>query len=221
MKAIIYCRVSTKRQFYGLEAQREQAERFILSRGGEVAAVYKEQESGKNDARPELARAITHCKEIGATLVIAKLDRLSRNVSFLFDLRDKLQAACVNVIAADMPEVLSNTLTLAVMAGMAQHERELISARTKAGLEVARQKGRTGGRAKGCDNSKSLALAHAASKVQADERAAEVAPIVCALRKRGVTLAEIAQTLNKSGHITPRGKRWTPKAVSRVIKRIY
>src|SRR6056297_1708444 len=132
-KFIAYYRVSTKQQGasgLGLEAQKTAVKNFIHSRGAsEIPPPFTEIESGKNDDRQELRKAISRCKETGATLLIAKLDRLSRNASFIFTLRDELQQAGVDFIACDMPE--ANTLTIGIMATMAQHEREIISKRTK------------------------------------------------------------------------------------------
>lgn len=125
---ISYLRVSTKRQNLGIDAQRQMISNYINSNGGVVISEYSEKESGKNDNRPQLSAALEECKRTGATLLIAKLDRLSRKVSFVFTLKD----AGVKFVACDLPEF--NTMTLAVFCGMAQQERELIASRTKAAL---------------------------------------------------------------------------------------
>ena len=133
-----YERVSTARQGasgLGLEAQRKTIEVFAVSRGAEVLARFTEVESGKRADRPELAKALHLAKVTGATLVIAKLDRLSRNAAFLLALRD----SGVKFIAVDMPE--ANDLTVGIMALVAQAERAAISRRTKEALAVAKPGG--------------------------------------------------------------------------------
>ena len=125
MKYIAYYRVSTKRQNLGLDAQRKTVLDYISTVNGILINSYEEKESGKNNARLELHKAITECKKNNATLVIAKLDRLSRNVSFIFTLKD----SGINFVCCDIPEC--NTLTLGIFATIAQSERETISQRTK------------------------------------------------------------------------------------------
>ena len=111
---VLYCRVSTSRQDLGLDAQREQAMRYVERTGGRIVAEFSEHESGKVDSRPQLAAAIAEAKARHSTLLIAKLDRLSRRVAFLFNLKDELAKSGVDVVAADMPEVVRDTLTLGV-----------------------------------------------------------------------------------------------------------
>ncbi|MCB1487420.1 MAG: recombinase family protein, partial [Bauldia sp.] len=128
MRIVGYERVSTTRQGasgLGLAAQRQAIEAFVASRGGELLARFTEVESGRNPDRPELGRALHLARVTGALLVIARLDRLSRNAAFLLTLRD----SGVRFAAADMPE--ANDLTVGVMALVAQAEREAISRRTK------------------------------------------------------------------------------------------
>lgn len=127
---VAYYRVSTIRQNLGIDAQRQMINNYICSHGGAVISEYEEKESGKNDNRPQLQAALDECRRTGAALLIAKLDRLSRKVSFVFKLKD----AGVKFVATDLPEF--NTMTLAVFCGIAQQERELISARTRAALSV-------------------------------------------------------------------------------------
>src|SRR5262249_24383464 len=132
---VAYLRVSTQQQGkrgLGIEAQREAIARFIADRRRTlVAPEYVETESGADNDRPKLTAALRRCRVTGATLVVAKLDRLSRNAAFLLTLRD----SGVPFVACDLPE--ANTLTIGVMAAMAQHEREVISARTVAALAAA------------------------------------------------------------------------------------
>src|SRR5688572_20704691 len=132
-----YYRVSTSEQGQsglGLAAQRQAVERFVNCSDC-IVAEYVEVESGKKDMRPQLAAAIAKAKATGSTLIISKLDRLSRNAAFIFTLRD----SGVDFIAADMPE--ANTLTIGIFAVMAQHEREAISSRTKAALAAKKAQG--------------------------------------------------------------------------------
>lgn len=127
---VAYYRVSTKRQGdsgLGLKSQRSAVANFVK---GNIVAEFTEIESGKNDQRVELARAIDKAKHERATLVIAKLDRLSRNAGFIFALKD----SGVDFQCVDMPD--ANTLTIGIFATLAQHERELISTRTKAALQA-------------------------------------------------------------------------------------
>lgn len=129
MKYVAYYRVSTVKQSLGLEAQRSTVKSFLSNISDSVLInEYEEKESGKYDNRVQLHLAIEECKRKNATLIIAKLDRLSRNVSFIFALRD----ANVDFIACDLQQF--NTLTLAIFSALAQQERELISSRTKAAL---------------------------------------------------------------------------------------
>jgi DNA invertase Pin-like site-specific DNA recombinase len=138
MRIIGYERVSTARQGasgLGIEAQRQAIDGFIAQRGGKLIARFTEVESGRNPDRPELGKALHLAKVTGATLVIAKLDRLSRNAAFLLTLRD----SGVRFAAVDLPE--ANDLTVGIMALVAQQEREAISRRTKEALAVARSRG--------------------------------------------------------------------------------
>ena len=131
MRIIGYERVSTARQGasgLGLEAQRQAIEAYAAQRGADLIARFTEVESGRNADRPELKKALHLAKVTGATLVIAKLDRLSRNAAFLLTLRD----SGVRFSAVDLPE--ANDLTVGIMALVAQQEREAISRRTKEAL---------------------------------------------------------------------------------------
>ena len=138
MKIIGYQRVSTAKQGHsglGMAAQRAAIEAFALQRQAQIVASFTEVESGKANDRPELAKALHLAKVTGAMLVIAKLDRLSRNAAFLLTLRD----SGVNFLAADMPD--ANELTVGIMALVAQQERQAISRRTREALQAAKRRG--------------------------------------------------------------------------------
>jgi DNA invertase Pin-like site-specific DNA recombinase len=138
LRIIGYERVSTARQGengLGIAAQRQAIDGFAAQRGAALIARFTEVESGRNPDRPELGRALHLAKVTGATLVIAKLDRLSRNAAFLLTLRD----SGVRFAAVDLPE--ANDLTVGIMALVAQQEREAISRRTKEALAIARSRG--------------------------------------------------------------------------------
>lgn len=218
-KYVAYLRVSTQRQGrsgLGLEAQRDAVQRFITARGGNLLAPeYVEVESGKRADRPELAKALQRCRVTGATLVVAKLDRLSRNAAFLMTLRD----SGVEFVAADLPE--ANTMTVGVMAVVAQHEREAISQRTKAALAAAKARGvRLGGRREGSgDIRRHQRDGVRAAKERADKLAQDRLPEIERLRAKGMSLNEIAKRLDADGWLTSRGGRWTATAVKRTLAR--
>jgi DNA invertase Pin-like site-specific DNA recombinase len=219
---VAYLRVSKERKgkaSLGLEAQREDVQRFVAGRGGVIIAPeYVEVESGKHNDRPKLVQAMKRCRITGATLVVAKLDRLSRNAAFLMTLRD----SGVDFIAVDMPE--ANTMTVGVMALVAQHEREAICARTKAALAAAKARGtKLGGKRPGApDISLHHSAGNAARAAKARARAELLREEIEPLRQAGLSLNAIAAKLNADGSLTPRGKAgsWTPTAVSRIIARL-
>src|SRR5579862_7716530 len=134
-KFIAYYRVSTEKQGQsglGLDAQRKAVADYLNGGQWALLAEYTEVESGKRADRPQLLAALAHAKATGATLIVAKLDRLSRNVAFIAALME----SGVEFTAADMP--MANRLTVHVLAAVAEHEREAISARTKAALAAAK-----------------------------------------------------------------------------------
>jgi predicted site-specific integrase-resolvase len=236
MKAVVYYRVSTAaqgRSGLGLEAQRQAVESLCASRGWDIIAPpFTEVESGKRADRPELVKALHRAKVTGSTLVVAKLDRLSRNVAFLAALQD----SGVKFIAADMPE--ANELTIHIMAAMAQHERKAISQRTKEALAAVKARGtwmkadgepfKSGQRLGSPDGAKYLRLAGkgnvaslAAIKGAADQRAEELRPVIEDLRSQGVTsLERLAGALNDGGFVTARGGRWHASSVRNLLTRL-
>src|SRR3954447_1113715 len=172
MRTVAYFRVSTDKQGrsgLGLEAQKAAVKAFLDGKGWPPLAEFVEVESGKRNDRPELAKALERCRLCKAVLVIAKLDRLARNASFLLNLRD----AGVEFVACDMPE--ANRLTVGIMALMAEHEAEMVSSRTRAALAVAKVRGtRLGGFRGYVPTGADRAAATNAKAAAARERAARV-----------------------------------------------
>jgi DNA invertase Pin-like site-specific DNA recombinase len=212
-KFVTYYRVSTLQQGHsglGLEAQQATAQQYLIAHGGIELASFTEVESGKIDARPQLEAALLRCRQTHATLLVAKLDRLSRNIAFLFRMRDE----GVKFQALDIPE--ANTLTLGVFAAMAQHEREVISARTKAALSARKARGLPLGTPR--DMTAYAASAslkgRAVRAAKARQRAADIVPQILEARASGcATLRQVADKLNGQGIVTPRGRQWTAAAV--------
>ena len=215
-KYVAYYRVSTQRQGQsglGLEAQKEEVQRTIS--GKELIKSFTDIESGKKANRPELDKALAFCKKEDATLIIAKLDRLSRDVSFIFNLRD----SGVKFKACDLPDL--NTVTLGVFASFAQYEGEKISERTSEALQAKiKREGKWWGKAnltpearkKGAEATRELA-----NRNLNNQRA--MAYIEMMIPKH-YTLEQMANELNKSGFKTSRGKEFTSMQVSRLKKRI-
>jgi DNA invertase Pin-like site-specific DNA recombinase len=222
-KFISYLRVSTVRQGasgLGLEAQREAVSNYL--NGGRWTLVQEvvEVESGKRNDLPAIAEALRLCRLHRATLIIAKLDRLARNVHFI----SSLMEAGVDFIACDFPEV--NRLTVHILAAVAEHEASMISSRTKVALAAAKARGRSLGGMRGKpDRMKAVAAKGTRVSAQvrsatAAKRVADLGPVIEALQKDGVsTLLGLAAELNQRGISAPRGGQWTAVQVSRVLKR--
>lgn len=222
MKIVSYLRVSTRKQSasgLGLEAQRAAIDGYAIQRTGTVIETFTEVESGKVNSRPELCRALHLAKVTGATLVIAKLDRLSRNAAFLLTLRD----SGVRFVAADMPD--ANDLTVGIMALVAQQEREAISKRTKEALAAAKARGARLGNPNGAAALRRAARGNEASvrsiRAHADAHASNLQPVISALSAEGITsLASVADALNARGMLTPRGGRWHKSSVRNLLGRL-
>jgi DNA invertase Pin-like site-specific DNA recombinase len=215
MKFVSYYRVSTAKQGrsgLGLEAQQASVRAYV--KDGRILAEYVEVESGKRNDRPELGQAIAHAGREGATLIIAKLDRLARSVAFIFALRD----SGVRFIACDMPE--ANTLTIGLLAAMAQHERELISERTRAALAAKKARGCVLGSPQNLTREATIKAAAARRRRALDDpanrRATELALLY---RNSGLSFRAIAEKLNANAHSTRRGKRFHACTVERLVKR--
>jgi DNA invertase Pin-like site-specific DNA recombinase len=216
-KFVAYYRVSTVRQGasgLGLEAQQESVKRFLNGGSWQLVSEFQEVETGKgSDAlskRPQLKAALDACRRHGATLVIAKLDRLSRSVSFVAGLID----ARVKFVAADMPE--ANELTVHVMAAFAEHEAKRISQRTKEALAVARSRGVRLGKA---------GPANLRPNVERRQEAAaafarKLRPLFDGMAARGLSQRQMVKELNGVGIPAPRGGAWGLVQVQRTIARI-
>ena len=218
-KFVAYYRVSTARQGksgLGLEAQRHAVTEFLNGGDWKIVAEFTEVESGKRSDRPALEKALAMCRLHGAKLVIAKLDRLSRNAHFLLGLRD----SGADFVAADMPN--ANRLTVGIMAMVAEDEAERISARTKAALAAAKRRGVTLGGFRGVvPSKKDRAKAVEARQARADAKAADLAPIIRDLQAAGKTsLRAIAAALNEAGIPTARGGEWSSPQVMRLLERL-
>ncbi len=220
---VAYYRVSTAKQGksgLGLEAQEAATQAFIAGRGSDakLLAAFTEVESGKKADRPELAKAMEHARLTDAVLLIAKLDRLSRDAHFLLG----LQKAGVRFIAADMPE--ANEMVVGMMAVVAQAERKMISQRTKDALAAAKARGQKLGNPHGLSayhQRLGRTLAVTAIKAKAQERAAGLAATLAALKAEGITSANaIAGALNARNFATPRGGLWTARSVLNVMARV-
>lgn len=218
MHYVTYLRVSTDRQGksgLGLEAQRKAVTDHVAGKG-EIAAEYVEIESGKKNDRPQLARALAEAKRIGAVLLIAKLDRLARNVAFIANLLE----AGVEIAAADMPE--ANRFLLHVMAAVAEHEAQAISDRTCAALAAAKARGVALGWSmpeRAGEQRRAARKGAEGNARKADQNAANVFPIICQIAARGASLRQIADELNMRDIKTARGGMWYATTVRNIMMR--
>jgi DNA invertase Pin-like site-specific DNA recombinase len=212
---VAYYRVSTAaqgRSGLGLEAQREAVRAHLNGGDWVLLGEWTEVESGKVNDRPALAKALEQCRLTGAALIIARLDRLSRDAHFLLG----LHKSSVRFVAVDMPN--ANDLTVGIMALVAEEERKAVSTRTKAALAAAKARGMVLGGWKGGPVVDGR-LGAAAVKHQADAFAAAVGPVIAALQTEGRSLRQVAAELAARGIRTPRGGAWTAAAVRAVALR--
>jgi DNA invertase Pin-like site-specific DNA recombinase len=220
-KYISYLRVSTARQGasgLGLEAQRVNIENYLKGGQWTLLKEFLEVESGKNVNRPKLQEALKLCKATGATLLIAKLDRLSRDAHFLLG----LQKAGVKFVAVDMPT--ANELTVGIMALVAQEERKAISKRTKEALAAAKARGVKLGNSKNLTRKaaeRGRAVGLAAIKSRADNFAMQGIDRINQIKSEGHSLNGIASVLNQEGILSATGKAnaWTARSVKNLIER--
>jgi DNA invertase Pin-like site-specific DNA recombinase len=233
-KFVAYFRVSDEktqgRSGLGIAGQKDDVGNFVRGRGGEIIASFTEIESGKNNDRAELAKAILRCRKTGACLLVAKLDRLSRDAGFLMSLR----SSGVELAAANMPE--ANTIMFMVMAGMAQQEREYISERTKTALKAAKDRGtKLGGfRENAPDIRAYYKQGVLANRAKAQDTAEFLRDDIEPLARTALSLRAIAAALNDAGILTPRSKSlydagnltpenkkaWSAQGVANVIERL-
>lgn len=221
---VAYYRVSTDKQGrsgLGLEAQREAVSRYLAGRGqGQggsdpvLLEEFTEIESGKQHTnRPALAAALELCRKKKAAIVIAKLDRLARNVAFIANLME----SGVDFVAVDMPE--ANRLTLHILAAVAEHEREMTSQRTREALAAATRRGVKLGNP---TPQASLQKSRSTIAARVEQQHAKIFPTVCELRERGLSFRAIATELERRGVTTPRGGgRWHSESVARILRETF
>lgn len=222
MKIVSYTRVSDQKQGVsglGLEAQTAAIDAYCAANGAVIVDSFQEVETGRNNDRPELHKALKQARITGAKLVIAKLDRLSRNACFLLN----LQEYKVDFTACDMPD--ANALTVGIMAVIAQAESEMISARTRAAMQAAKLRGRTFGNPNGAAALRRAGKGNKASlvaiKERADARAHDLTDVLEDIKAQGkTTLKAQANELNRRGIKTSRGGAWHPNTVARLKARI-
>lgn len=217
-KAVTYIRVSTAQQGksgLGIEAQREAIARFCEAEGIEILAEHVEIETGKGtdalDRRPQLATALAEAKRRDCPVVVAKLDRLSRDVAFIAGLMSKHVPFVVAELGTD-----TDPFILHLYAALAEKERSMISTRTKAALAVAKAKGVTLGNP---NLAMARVVAHKAISANANAFAANVLPVIREVRGTGASLRQIAAALNSRGIPTARGGRWAATQVSDYLRR--
>lgn len=218
---VAYYRVSTQKQGrsgLGLAAQRDVVLAYVNG-GGELAAEFTEVESGRKSDRPQLGAALRHCRATGAVLVVARLDRLARDVAFL----SSLMNSGVDFVAVDFPE--ANRLTMHILAAVAEYEARCTSERTRAALQAAKARGKRLGNPNGAAALKRADKGNAAAVVaiqaEARKRAETLQDMVADIRGGGVTtLAGMAAELNRRGAKTPRGGSWHPTSVARLVERL-
>jgi DNA invertase Pin-like site-specific DNA recombinase len=219
-RAVAYYRVSTKRQQrsgLGMDAQRAAVVRFAEAEGTTIVREYVEAETGKGadalDRRPELAATLAHARKLRCGVIVAKLDRLSRDVAFIAG----LMAQRVPFVVAELGRD-ADPFMLHLYAALAEKERRLISERTKAALAARKAKGGLLGNP--CNIAQAGELGRQIQVSTANEFAAKVLPAVNAIRHSGAeTLEAICAALNQQGIRTPRGKRWHVSSVANLLAR--
>lgn len=217
MNYVAYYRVSTSRQGnsgLGLDNQLGAVSGYVKQRNGELLASFTDIESGAKNDRPELLKALRHCRLTGATLLIAKLDRLSRNRRFLMELADSK----LTFVAVDMPE--ANSLTVGILACMAEYERQLISERTRGAMQAAKARGRVLGNpnlhlVRNADTKAAKAEWSALTAKHRDETKAVCLEMIADHGK--LTTRQLADKLNGAGYKTINGKPWMSAQVWRMM----
>ncbi len=219
MKAIIYTRVSTAEQGksgLGLQAQLDSVNEFCKSENIDVVAHYEETETGKGfdalDKRPQLAKALAHAKKENAHLIVAKLDRLSRNVAFI----SSLMETKVPFVVAQLG-VAADPFMMHLYAALSEKERSLISERTKAALAIKKATGAVLGNQTNLDEAR--LKSNVTNKAEATAFADKVLSMISSYRNDGDTLPKIAAKLNDMGVKTRRGGKWYASTVTNILKR--
>ena len=215
-KYIAYYRVSTQKQgvsALGLDAQRSEVARFV-ERGGVLVTEYQDIESGKNNNRPNLIRAIEDCKKQDATLLIAKLDRLSRNASFILTPRDSK----IDFVCCDMPD--ANSITIGIMAILAQEERERTSMRTKVALAELKKRGKKLGTPENLtEQARVNSLKVRQENAYTDENSRKAGALIVSMREQGKSFYQITKDLNNLGFKTRTGKTFQQNQVQILFAR--
>ncbi len=215
-KYIGYVRTSTGKQVLGLEEQKSRISQFITSNNDFLVDIVSEQESGKNNEREGLEIAVNLCVKNGYTLLFTKLDRLSREVEFLFTLRNMgVKLRCI-----ELPEL--NTLTLGIFGSVAQWERELISSRTKRGLEELKKRGVKLGTPQNFTKEgriKGLEVVKFNKTSNENWRRAKTFIEHFQMKNGYISLSEISKALNVNGYKTRRGCLYSPATVSRLLEK--
>lgn len=215
---VAYYRVSTAKQGrsgLGLDAQKHAVETYLAECSGRVMAEYVEVESGRRKDRQELNKAIDHARITRSRLIIAKLDRLARNVSFTATLMD----SGIEFVCCDLPQ--ANRFTIHVMAALAEMEAEMISSRTKAALAEAKKRGVRLGNPKLSECRGSPEAASEAWKAMAASRSSAYLGLILEAKSNGIeTLQGVANYLNGKGALTPGGSLWHPTTIKRLLGRL-
>jgi DNA invertase Pin-like site-specific DNA recombinase len=216
-KFVAYYRVSTRKQGIsglGLEGQRNRVEEFVSNRGGVILGAFQEVESGTRPNRPELLKAIALCKDLGATLIVSEVDRLTRAANFVDTLRD----SGIEFIATDMP--FANRQNIDVVALLAQHQWEKISSATKAALKVKIARGWKPGNAQNFSNEDRRKGAEAVrAAAMENENNRKAALYAKSLQDAGNTLKQICEKLEEGGFKTATGGKFHPTSIHRILKR--
>ena len=213
---VAYYRVSTDKQDLGIPAQRKAVRDFVSKSGGKILAEFEDQQSGAAKCRPRLDEALAKARDVRAKLIVAKLDRLSRSTYTIFKLRTR---SGVDIVVADNPNLFADSLTLAVYAGLAEHERDLISQRTKAALSVLKEAGvRLGNPVGFCEAARSRSLDK--RRATSSRENATNDRMIRQLKARSMTDRQVAEILNDMGVKTPRQGPIYKTYVARRLKAI-
>ncbi len=220
-KIVAYRRTSTKDQLLGIDAQDATLSRIARERDCTIIKTFTEHESGGNNDRPEIAKAISHARRAKAIVVVAKLDRLARDSTFLMTLHD----GDVPIIFGDLPEVdgsAASRLIIQMMANIAEFERRRIGERTKEALAALKAQGVKLGTPRNlhqCHRCKGAKVSAQRRRQQAIEQMADVLAVAAPMRANGATLQAIADHLNVNEYLTRNGSQWTSALVKRVLER--